>query len=190
MKNRNMSSQRQSSSSSSMMNPWQGISLLQNSIDHLFDDFLMGPTSGWRDSVINPEWGSFGFSPPMNVEENKDHYLMSFDLPGVKKENLKVELRGDQLVISGERRQETKENESGRHYYECSYGSFERSFTLPAGVTSENIETDFRDGVLSVAVPKVESKSAQSIPIGSGSERKGLTNRLTSNKERSKEKAA
>jgi len=148
----------------------------QQGVDRLFDDFLS------TDFPVSDDWGTSGFYPPVNLEESKDHYLMSFDLPGVKKDEVKIEVRGNELIVSGERKQEHKEGPKGRQYYEWSYGSFERSFTLPADMKSDEIEADFRDGVLYVAVPRTETKSALSVKIGEG--KKGILSRLTGKKEK------
>jgi HSP20 family protein len=100
---------------------------------------------------------------------------------------VKIELKGDQLVISGERKLKKKEEQQkGGSYYERSYGSFVRSFTLPSEVKPEQIEADFRDGVLSIAVPKIEmGVTAKSVKIGEG--KNGILSRLLGHKQ---EKAA
>lgn len=163
--------------------PFQQISRLHNQIDRLFEDFF--PTGPVASSLWDRDlWGSAGFNPPCDIQEKEDHYLLSLDLPGVKKEDIKVDMQGNQLVISGERKQEREEDEKGRHYAERSYGFFRRALTLPTGVKAEDIEADFADGVLSVAIPKMESQSSQSVRIGEG--KGGFLKRLMGKKEQEK----
>ena len=126
--------------------------------DHMVDSFL-SPTV---ENTVN-------FQPRCDVREAKDHYLVSFDMPGVKKDDIKIEVQNNQLAISGERRYELKEEEGEstlRH--ERSYGKFERTFTLPSTINAEKIEAHYEDGVLSVALPKAEAAKGRTVEIQSG----------------------
>jgi HSP20 family protein len=104
------------------------------------------------------------FSPSVDVEENDEMFLVSADIPGVKKEDLKIDLNGNMLRVSGERKREVKEE----GYYERSSGRFSRSFTLPENVDASKIEAHFEDGVLRIVLPKTEVKGAQEIKVQSG----------------------
>jgi len=93
-------------------------------------------------------------APAFEVKETKSSYVFKADLPGVKEEDIDVSLSGNRLTISGHRKEERRD-EGDRYYaYERSYGSFSRSFTLPEGVDETAVEAEFKDGVLSVTVPK------------------------------------
>ncbi len=153
---------------------------------------VMGDVFGDFDRIVNalarPTYAStIGFQPSCDINEAKDHYLVSFDMPGVKKEDIKIEVQGNQLLISGERQRETKEQ--GREttlHHERAYGKFERTFVLPASIDSEKIEAHYENGVLNVALPKVESAKGRIIQIQSGQD--GFLNRLLgSKKEAAKE---
>jgi HSP20 family protein len=145
-------------------NPMREISSLHRGIDRLFDDFFnLSPVSGQTPQSLMRE---IGFSPAMDVEEREDHYLLSVDLPGVKKDDVKITLNNNQLTISGERNEEHVEDKKNKHWVERSYGRFERSLSLPSNVKFEDIEADFRDGVLKVAIPKAQTATERTVEIG------------------------
>ncbi|KHD88441.1 MAG: HspC2 heat shock protein [Bdellovibrio sp. ArHS] len=106
--------------------------------------------------------GMADFSPAVDMEDKNDMYLVTVDLPGMKKDQIKIDLNDNILTISGERKRETKEE--GK-YTERSYGRFMRSFTLPSMVSAEKIEARFEDGVLHINLPKAESSKGRSIKI-------------------------
>lgn len=125
--------------------------------DHLFDGFF-------HPGQANASAG--GFQPKCDVHESKEHFLMSFDMPGVKKEDIKIEVLGNELTISGERQREVKNVESDATLRrERVYGRFERSFTLPTTIASDKIEAHYENGVLNVALPKAEATKGRTIQI-------------------------
>lgn len=145
-------------------------------VGDVFEDFDRLVDSFIRPTHIN----TVNFQPAGNVSETDSHYMVNFDMPGVKKENIKIEMRGSQLVIAGERRSELK-NGTG-----SAFGKFERAFTLPETVNGEKIEAHYEDGVLSIALPKAESAKPRLIEIQSGNG--GFFNKLLgSKKETTKE---
>ena len=97
-----------------------------------------------------------GFTPSVNTREGEYAYHVEVDLPGVKKEDINVDLKDDVLTISGERKTKSEINEKDYYKQECSYGKFQRSFTLPEGTDVENIEANSQDGVLEVVIPKLK----------------------------------
>ncbi|MBN8539311.1 MAG: Hsp20/alpha crystallin family protein [Deltaproteobacteria bacterium] len=105
------------------------------------------------------------FSPRANIEETENAYLLSFDLPGVKKEDLKVDVHGRTFILSGERKRSSESDERGFKRYECVAGKFTRSFTLPVGVDAAKVEASLLDGVLNVTVPKSEAEKPRTIMI-------------------------
>lgn len=100
--------------------------------------------------------GVSGFVPVVNTREADNAFHIDVDLPGVKKDDIKVDLQKDVLTISGERK--TKEEIKEEDYYkvETSFGKFTRSFTLPDNADVENIEAKTVDGVLEVTIPKLD----------------------------------
>lgn len=105
------------------------------------------------------------FSPSCDIEEEGNRYLMKFDLPGVKKDQVKVEVDGDRLTVRAERREEKKSETKKKYLSEVSYGSYVRTFTLPGPVEEKNIDAKFENGVLTIAVPKTEAQQAKQIPV-------------------------
>ncbi len=127
------------------------------------------------DSFLRPTYFTAdNFQPNCDVNEAENHYMISFDMPGVKKDDVKIEMRGNQLVISGERRNEAKNCSRG------SYGKFERAFTLPETVNTEKIEAHYEDGVLNIALPKAEAAKPKAIEIQTGNG--GFFNKLLGSK--------
>lgn len=135
---------------------------LQWNIDRLFDDFF------GADLPFSNEESAWAFSPTAEIEEADDQYRICMDVPGIPKKNIQVEVRGGNLVVSGERSDERREKERGRRFTERSYGSFCRTFPLPNDVKQDQIKADFHDGVLEIALPKTEVTRAKTIPINEG----------------------
>jgi HSP20 family protein len=108
------------------------------------------------------------FSPHFDVKENKDGFTFSADLPGVKESDLEISVTGNVLAISGKR--EDQRREEGDQYYraERSYGQFSRSFLLPDGTDTSNVQADLKDGVLTVQVAKRPEVQPRRIPVGKG----------------------
>lgn len=106
------------------------------------------------------------WAPAMDVRQCNGDLVVTAELPGLKKEEVKVEVTHNALVIQGERKQEHKEDHPGYHRSERSYGRFFRSISLPDGAKADQIKAELQDGVLkvSVPVPQAEKKSRQ-VPV-------------------------
>jgi HSP20 family protein len=118
-------------------------------------------TRGLEGSMPGADW-----APSMNVSENPKAYVISAELPGVKKEDVQVSLESGVLTISGERRQESRDEKL--HRVESSYGSFLRRVAIPEDVSSEDIEATYKDGMLVVKLAKItpeERPQAKQIPV-------------------------
>lgn len=112
------------------------------------------------------------FVPKFEVKERKDAYVFKADLPGVKEDDLDVSLTGNRLTISGKRESEKKEEEDRFFAWECSYGSFSRSFTLPEGVDAEHVNADLKNGVLTLTLPKKPEIQPKKIEVKGSAEGK------------------
>lgn len=99
------------------------------------------------------------WSPPIEVREKEGKLLVTAELPGVNKEDVKVHVDGDTLVIEGTRKQEKEERREGYYHSERSYGKFYRSIPLPEGAKIEQTAAQFNDGVLEITVPIPEVKA-------------------------------
>lgn len=116
--------------------------------------------------------GSAGFSPAFEVKETKEGYVFKADVPGVKDPDVEVTVTGNRLTISGKREAEKEEKEDTYYAYERSYGSFTRTFTLPAEVDTAHVKAELKAGELTVVVPKTPAAVAKKVPIGSGEKAK------------------
>jgi HSP20 family protein len=109
----------------------------------------------------SPKWSALGktlhpdgfWTPRIDVVEREDRLVTKVDLPGVKKEDVSVEVADGQLVLSGERKQESEEKNDGFYRAEREYGSFHRAVPLPEGVKVEDVKATFSNGVLEVSIP-------------------------------------
>lgn len=102
--------------------------------------------------------------PKCDVRELEHSFSLSFDIPGVKKEDLSLEVKDNVLTVTGERRSEKTDSDKFLRQ-EVKYGKFSRSFSLPEGANEEAIEANFENGVLTVHLPKTEKKKAKKISI-------------------------
>ncbi|RXJ91575.1 heat-shock protein Hsp20 [Arcobacter sp. CECT 8983] len=102
-----------------------------------------------------------GFVPIVNTREGESAYHIDVDLPGVKKEDIKVDISKDILTISGERKTKDEIKEEDYYKVETSFGKFTRSFTLPENIDIENIEARSDNGVLEVIIPKKEEQNSK-----------------------------
>jgi HSP20 family protein len=101
------------------------------------------------------------FIPVMNTREGDYAYHIDIDLPGVKKEDIKVDVENNVLKISGERNFKKEVKEEDYYKMETSFGKFQRNFTLPNNVDSENIDASCSDGVLEITIPKIENREKE-----------------------------
>ncbi len=106
-----------------------------------------------------------GFKPAVDVNEDNTHYHLQVSLPGIKKEDVKINLDDNVLHISGERHRKHKEENVKYHMVETSYGKFERAFTLPDNIDSDSIKAEFKDGMLNLSIEKKEKKVSKEISI-------------------------
>ncbi len=118
---------------------------------------------------LDADWGTGSdlgkFMPLLDVAETEDSVEVHVDLPGMKPEDIEVEVVGDVLRIKGHREEKSETKEKQYHRVERSSGSFSRSFTLPCEVVSESVEADYSDGVLNVSLPKKQAVKAQKIEV-------------------------
>ena len=119
----------------------------------IFDDFFKPWNEIFR---TNEGWGRLMTLPAVNITENKDHYNLSLAVPGLKKNDFKIDVEGNILTISSEKEENKEEKDAQFTRREYSYSSFNRSFTLPDEVNKEKIDAAYEDGVLKLTLPKKE----------------------------------
>ena len=98
------------------------------------------------------------FTPQVDISETEKAFELSFAIPGIKKNEIKIDLNEGQLVVSGERKFEEKKEEKNFHSVETRYGSFSRSFHLPDNINADKVEAKYEDGLLNIVIPKDEKK--------------------------------
>ena len=167
----------------STFNPLRSVAKMQQQMDRMFDRMWSG--AGAEDLDLFPTMDllpriDVAFVPACKIDETDTHCLMSFDVPGVKKEDIKVDLRGNTLTISGERKEEYEQKGVSQYKSESAYGSFQRSFELAEDVKADQIEAQYENGVLRLAVPKTKASKAEQIKISEG--KGGLWGKLVGHK--------
>lgn len=141
-------------------------------IDRLFDDLTLATSF-----YLSPRGAEMG----TEIVEEDDYYLLSVDLPGIKKEDVKIEVNNNVLTMSGERKREyIGDKKSSTHRHERTYGSFTKSISLPQSIDTNKIEARFEDGVLELYLPK--STETKSHPIEIQSHKGGFFEKLLENK--------
>lgn len=132
-----------------------GNSLMSKRFSDIMDEFFNDAVNAHRDSFV----------PNIDISETDDQFQISAELPGIKKEDIAINLENSRLSISGER--SFKEEEEGKtfHRVETSYGSFNRSFQLPDNVDEDSIEASYKDGFLNISINKSEDKVKKQIEI-------------------------
>ena len=123
---------------------------LHNEMNRVFGDFFRG------DLVDNSSFSSGNWYPVVDLSETDDSYIIRAEIPGMKKEDVKITLHDTLVTIWGEKKSEAEERKGTYHRIERSYGSFERSFNLPGAVKSGDIEAKYNDGLLTITLPKTE----------------------------------
>lgn len=119
-----------------------------------------GENGGEREQLALTQW-----SPSVNVSETDDSYHIEAELPGCKKDDVKVTFDQGVLTIEGERREEREEKDKRFHRREASYGSFMRRFSMPENADEEKIDAKFEDGMLRIDIPKTEKAKSEAKKI-------------------------
>lgn len=128
------------------------------------------------------------FNPKLDITSNENEYTITCEVPGLEEKDIKLDVSNNGLLtISGEKRQESNDSRKDVHCTECSYGSFERSLSLPEDVDAQSIEANFKNGVLTITCPRNESakQSRRQIKISSDNRGASNTNERSASNERS-----
>jgi HSP20 family protein len=139
---------------------WRPLANLRREIDRLFDDFGFGVTRRpGAPSVfdVEPFWRgelSFGKAPAVDIAEKEKEYEITAELPGLDESNVEVNFADGLLTIRGEKQEEKEEKKKDYYLSERRFGSFQRSFQVPDGVDADKITATFKNGVLTLSLPK------------------------------------
>lgn len=139
-------------------------SLFTDRMPAFFEDFFKPWNNLFDGGLLRREMNV----PAVNVTEHKDHYLLSMSVPGLKKEDFKIDVEDDVLTISSEKEESKEEKDEKYTRKEYNYSSFSRSFALPEGTDKEKVAAKYEDGVLKITVPHnhvIKSPSAKHIAV-------------------------
>lgn len=123
------------------------LATLQDELDRLFE----APLTGW--------------APALDVQEDKENFIVRLEVPGMKREDIEVSLQEGALVISGERKEVPVSEETTVHRQERYYGKFSRVLTLPTAVAGDKVKAQYKDGILTVTLPKAEEAKPKTITV-------------------------
>ncbi len=133
---------------------------LRDEIDRLFESPLAELA---RTSQLFSGW-----TPPIDVYEDKDNLYVKLELPGMKKEDIELSLHDGSLSISGERKSENKYEGADMHRSERFFGRFQRTVSLPTPVATDKVKAQYKEGILSVTLPKTEEAKPKQIEVNVG----------------------
>lgn len=134
--------------------PWTGLASLKQDMDRLFERFF---ESKWEEFPALGEW-----APRLDVSETKEAMVAKAEIPGMDPKDISVSLQENLLTIKGEKKEEKEER---YHRVERSYGAFARSVRLPVGVDGSKVNAAFKNGLLTVTLPKTPAAKGSTIPI-------------------------
>lgn len=134
--------------------PWRAPWNLEEEFNRFFEDFSKGLRSVEE-----------RFTAAIDVRETDDAYIVEADVPGIKKEDVHIEVNDDVLTIKGERKGEHEEKRKDYHRIERQSGSFRRCIRIPGGFKSDAVDAKFEDGVLRVTLPKLEDAKPRRIEV-------------------------
>ena len=137
--------------------PFRDMVSLQEDMNKLFSDFW---GRGGRRGLADEFW-----APLVDIEETKDEVVVKAEIPGMKKEEIKLQVTGDALAITGERRQESETKDKTFHRIERSYGKFQRIIGLPTEVQGAKAKASYENGILVIHLPKSEESKPKEIAI-------------------------
>lgn len=139
--------------------PWTTLPSLQDRINRIFEEAF--PRGAAKDTEFAPaDW-----RPAVDTYEESNNIVIKAELPGVKKEDITIDVKDNVLTLKGERSADTEVKEENYYRREHSYGKFFRAFTLPDAVDSNKIEASCKDGVLKISIPKAEAAKTKKIDI-------------------------
>jgi HSP20 family protein len=147
--------------------PLRALQRFADEVDRMFDDVGIGrrwgswPTSGERTT-------SFAWAPEVDIVQKNNELTVKVDLPGLKRDEVTVDVSEDAITIQGERRRESEEEREGFYRSERSYGSFYRVIPLPEGAITDEAKATFRDGVLEITMPAPPKSKGRRLEIAEG----------------------
>jgi HSP20 family protein len=139
--------------------PFRELANLQERMNRLFSDWRIRPT--WESEEI----GQGSWIPPVDIYETADAVVLKAELPGISKDDINVEVKDNTLTLRGEKKFEKEVKEENYYRVERSYGTFQRSFSLPSTVQQDKVKAKFKDGILEISLPKAEEAKPKQIKV-------------------------
>jgi HSP20 family protein len=144
------------------LKPWTGMAAFKQEMDRLFDRFTglkwdEFPTLG---ELTLGEW-----APSLDLSETKENFVVKAEVPGMDAKDIEISLQEDLLTIKGEKKQEKEEKDERHHRVERAYGAFTRSVRLPVSVDGSKVNATFKNGLLTITLPKTPAAKGVAIPI-------------------------
>ena len=141
---------------------------METTTGHLFDPQRKSigfSTTSLVTKVFYVQGRDSNWAPPVDVVDADDHVEFRAEVPGLSEDDVHVSVTENVLTIKGEKKSESEDKDSGYHLVERSYGQFQRSFSLPRNLRTDDIDASFTRGVLTISVPKTKKEEAKEIPI-------------------------
>ena len=138
--------------------PFREVSRLRNEMDRLWEDYFCSGRRALR--PLEEEW-----MPAVDVSETGDKITVKAEIPGMEAKDIEISMVGDTLTIKGEKKAEREEKEENYHMVERSYGTFCRAMKLPAPVDPDKVEATYKNGLLTMVLPKKEEVKPKAIEI-------------------------
>ena len=126
---------------------------------------FLSDMDSWLRVMSDPKCESDSFSPRTNIQNNETEYVLTMELPGVKKEDVNISLDDGELKVTGEKKHQQRDGENNFHISERVFGGFHRSFRLRGDVDEKSIRADFADGILHIILPKKGDAQKKTIQI-------------------------
>lgn len=140
-------------------NPTRDFFSLRHNMNHLFDDFF------YPSRKISTDEGLWNWNPVVDIYEEEGNIVVKAEIPGVSKESIHLDVKDRVMTLKGERSEDKEVKEERYFRRERTNGRFERAFTLPADVNTEDIKAEYKEGVLKVIVPKPEAQKPRQITV-------------------------
>jgi HSP20 family protein len=140
--------------------PMRDMVSIQDEMNRLFDRFFSRDLMDGEEYLQTSQW-----SPSMDISENKDEFVVSAELPGMSKNDIQVTFVDGSLKIEGERHKEKEDKNVNYHRVERVHGKFCRSFQLPTAIQQNKISAEFKDGILTIRLPKAEETRPKAIDV-------------------------
>jgi HSP20 family protein len=148
--------------------PFRTFQRMADQVDRMFDDFGFGRRWGspvWRETGVD------AWAPEIDVFQKNNELTIRADLPGLRREDVTVDITDNTVRIQGERKREHEEEREGYYRSERSYGSFYREITLPEGAITDQAKASFKDGVLEIAMPAPPASKGRRLEIAEGAKK-------------------